>query len=103
MNDTVKNTAADPDAADKLALLEAELLAKEYITSVDFDISHSYGKTYRVTIKIGYDAPITPDILGGKFIDGIIETVKNNGFRFTFSGMDDSEPECYIVACFDAK
>ena len=104
MNDTVKYTAADLGAVDELAQLEAELLAKEYITSVDFDISHSYGKTYCVTIKVGYDAPeITPDIIGGEFINGIIETVKNNGFRFTFSGMDDNEPECYIVACFDAK
>ena len=104
MNNTDRNISTDQLTADKLTQLKVELLAKEYITSVDFDISYSYGKTYRVTVKIGYDVPkITPDILGGGFIDGIIETVKNNGFRFTFSGMDDSENECIIVACFDEK
>ena len=53
MKNTDRNILIDQVTDDKLARLEEELLAKEYITSVDFDISHSYGKTYRVTIKIG--------------------------------------------------
>ena len=50
MNNTDRNISTDQVTADKLTQLKVELLAKEYITSVDFDISHSYGKTYRVTV-----------------------------------------------------